>query len=186
LPKKTIRKIIKSGNHYVIAVKGNQPKLHQQIISKTEDITKAVSVHQSDEKSRGRREIRKISVFEDITGIAKQWRKLQSIICVERSGIRDQKEYCQKAYYISDLKLNAKEFGEGIRAHWAIENSLHWVKDVVLKEDDSKIKFGNAPANMGIIRSIVTNIFRSNGQHSITKAIRWVSNDVYKIMKLLE
>lgn len=186
MPKKTIRKIIKSGNHYVIAVKGNQPKLHHQVISNTEDVTKAVSVYQSEEKSRGRSEIRKISVFEDTIGIAEQWRKLQSIIRVERSGIRNKKGYIQTAYYISDLKLSAKEFGEGIRAHWAIENSLHWVKDVVLKEDDSSIKSGNAPANMGIIRSMVTNIFRSNGLHSLTKAIRWVSNDVYMISKLLE
>ena len=186
MPKKRARKIIQSGNHYVIAVKGNQPKLHQQIIRKTEDITKAVSVHQTEERSRGRREIRKVRVFEDITGIAKHWRKLQSIIRVERSGIRHKKEYLQTASYISDLKLGADKFGEGIRAHWTIENSLHWVKDVVLKEDDSSIKVGYAPANMGIIRSIVTNVFRANGQHSLTKAFRLISNDVYKIIKLLE
>ncbi len=56
-----------------------------------------------------------------------------------------------------------------IRGHWCIENSLHCDKDVVFKEDDSKIRMGNAPANLSILRAIALNILRRNGHSSITE-----------------
>ncbi|MDZ8066276.1 MAG: ISAs1 family transposase [Nostoc sp. DedQUE08] len=55
--------------------------------------------------------------------------------------------------YISSIVSTAKEFAHGIRGHWGIENRLHWVKDVVLNEDNSTIRMGKAPANLSIMRA---------------------------------
>jgi predicted transposase YbfD/YdcC len=62
---------------------------------------------------------------------------------------------------------------------------LHWVKDVVLKEDASTIKTGNAPQNISTIKNIVINILRTNIDESITKAIRLVANKIEKLIKLI-
>ncbi|MEH2336949.1 hypothetical protein [Nostoc sp.] len=86
----------------------------------------------------------------------------------------------------SSLIRIAKEFTCGIRGHWSIKNCLHWVKDVVLKEDDSTIRLGNAPANLSILRAIALNILRRNGHTSITIAQRFLSNDIDKLLILVK
>jgi predicted transposase YbfD/YdcC len=88
--------------------------------------------------------------------------------------------------YISSLKTTAQEFARGIRGHWSIENCLHWVKDVVLNEDDSTIRLGNAPANLSVIRAIALNVLRRNGHTSITIAQRFLSHDIDKLLALVE
>ncbi|NES25846.1 MAG: transposase [Symploca sp. SIO3E6] len=80
----------------------------------------------------------------------------------------------------------SKEFAHGIRGHWGIENRLHWVKDVVLNEDLSTIHMGDAPANISVVRAIVLNVLRRNGYDSITTAQRFLSNDIDKLLILLE
>nr|WP_315790071.1 ISAs1 family transposase [Fischerella sp. JS2] len=80
----------------------------------------------------------------------------------------------------------AKEFALAVRSHWSIENSLHWVKDVVFKEDDSKIRMGHARANLSILRASAINILRRNGYTSITTAQRFLSNDIHKLLALVE
>ena len=67
---------------------------------------------------------------------------------------------------------------------WFIENSLHYVKDVIFKEDNSKIILKNAPKNMSLIKNIVINIFRKSGYTNIAKAIRIVTNDLKIILSL--
>lgn len=76
---------------------------------------------------------------------------------------------------------SASEFAEGIRSHWSIENSLHYVKDVTFNEDRSKIISGNNPANMSIMRNIVINIFRENGYDNLKQAIRLLANNIKKL-----
>jgi predicted transposase YbfD/YdcC len=80
----------------------------------------------------------------------------------------------------------ASEFADGIRGHWGIENRLHWVKDVVLKEDSSRIRTGHAPANFQIIRAIAINLIRRNGYDSITSYQRFLSHDIDKLLSLVE
>jgi len=73
------------------------------------------------------------------------------------------KEYVRKTtvetrYYISSLNLDAKKFGESVRSHWGIENSLHWILDVALNEDDCRIRKDNAPQNFAVLRHIAVNL----------------------------
>lgn len=184
MSKKTVELIIASGNDYVIAVKANQPKLYKQIQTVTEQTTPS-SIDDSFERSRDRKTHRAISVFEDLSGISSEWIGLQRLIKVERLGTRAGLPYHQVAYYISSLTLTAREFAQGIRSHWGIENRLHWVKDVVLQEDGSRIRQAYAPANLSIIRSIVINLFRRNGYASLTSAMRLMAHDLDAIFLLV-
>ncbi|MBC1237118.1 MULTISPECIES: ISAs1 family transposase [Nostoc] len=185
MSKKTCQIIIESGNDYVIAVKDNQPKLHSHIqrIAATRKPTSRVV---ETEKTRDRCTTRTVEVFHDINGIDPSWTGIKSLVRVERIGTRNAKKYHEIVCYISSLIASAKEFALGIRGHWGIENRLHWVKDVVLKEDCSTIRLGNAPANLSIIRAIALNILRRNGHTSITIAQRFLSHDIDKLLALVE
>ncbi len=96
-------------------------------------------------------------------------------------------ESIETSYYISSLKssTSAREFAEAIRSHWAIENSLHWVKDVTMGEDASRVRSDNAPENMSIMRNIALNIFRENGYTNIAQAIRLVSHEIPLLWRFL-
>jgi predicted transposase YbfD/YdcC len=185
LPKKTCQLIIDSNNDYVIAVKNNQPKLHRHI-QRIAALTKPKSRYVQTEKTRDRLTTRIVEVFDDLNGIDPQWTGIKSLIRVERFGTRGGKKYHEIVCYISSLIRTAAEFACGIRGHWSIENCLHWVKDTVLKEDNSTIRLGNAPANLSVLRAVAMNILRRNGHTSITIAHRFLSNDIDKLLALVE
>lgn len=142
MSKKTCKLIVEGGNDYAIAVKGNQKNLHRQIRHNTENTT-PTSRYITGEKTRNRVTTRTVEVFHNLTGISQEWVGLESLIKVERIGTRAEKAYHQVAYYISSLVSSATDFAQGIRGHWKIENSLHWVKDVIFHEDHSRIRMGN-------------------------------------------
>ncbi len=145
-----------------------------------------MTAHTTTEKQHGRLTTRVVSVFDDLSGISNQWTGLKTLIKVERTGYRGKQPYLKVAYFISSLVAPAPVFAQGIRGHWGIENRLHWSKDVVLGEDTSSIRGGNAPGNMSIIRSIVINLLRGNGFASITIAQRLISNNIPKLLALLQ
>jgi predicted transposase YbfD/YdcC len=177
--------MIDSGNEYVIAVKANQKNLHRQIRHNTEN-TKPTSRYIATERTRNRVTTRIIQVFNDLTGISREWAGLKSLIKVERTGTRGGKPYHQVAYYISSFLRSAVDFARGIRGHWGIENRLHWVKDMVFDEDRSTIRTGHAPANCSVILAIALNVLRRNGYSSVTCAQRFISNDIDKLFSLVE
>ncbi|MEJ6484359.1 ISAs1 family transposase [Nostoc punctiforme UO1] len=185
MPKKTCELIIESCNDYVIAGKGNQPKLHshiQRIAALRKPTSRIVEI----EKTRDRLTTRTVEVFHELKGIDPKWIGVNSLIRVERVGIRKGKKYHEIVCYISSLLGTAKEYAIGIRGHWGIENRLHWVKDVVFKEDISTIRMGNAPANLSITRAIALNIIRRNSYASITIAHRFLSHDIDKLIDQLK
>ena len=132
----------------MIGVKKNQPALYQQIKEVITDKNSQSSSYTTLEKNRGRIELRNITVSNNITAISKDWKGLQQVIGVYRKMIKDGKQSEETAYFISSRNENAFLYEEGIRSHWQIENSLHWLKDVTFKEDESKIRTGNAPQNI--------------------------------------
>jgi predicted transposase YbfD/YdcC len=132
-------------------------------------------------------EERRVEVYDDLTGIDIDWIGLKSIIKVTRKVKHRDKATEETAYFISSLPATttAKVFNEGIRSHWSIENSLHYVKDVTFREDASKIRTGNAPQNLSVVRNIVINIFRGHGYENIVQGVRLVANDIMKIWGLI-
>jgi predicted transposase YbfD/YdcC len=175
---------VETGNDYVIAVKSNQKRLYEQIQLNTEQAT-PLSVDITTERRSDRLTTRTVYVFDDLTDINSEWVGLACLLKVERQGTRAGKPYHQIAYYISSLCVSAAKFAQGIRGHWGIENRLHWVKDVVFEEDSSRMRLGNAPANLSIIRSLAIAILRYNGYSSITTAVRMIGHNLERIFLLI-
>ena len=130
---------MEGGNNYVITVKGNQPTLFRQIKSLTADRQNALRFIDV-EKIRNRITCRIVSVFDDISDINPDWSTVKRLVQVERIGIRQQQPYQQTNYYISSLAASAAQFAQIICGYWRVDNCLHWVKDVVFKEDIAIVK----------------------------------------------
>lgn len=183
--KKTIQQIIDSSNDYVIAVKGNQPRLLQAIkwVCQSE---LAINSFINSDNSHGRRVKRTVKVYQATDEMRSQFKGLQRFLSVEREVEREGKRQTTFSYHISSLEVSARRFSHGIVEHrGGIENRLHWVKDVVFKEDDSSITKGSGPQNFSILRNIAINIFSNQGFKSMTNAIRKVADSIPSLMKLL-
>lgn len=137
------------------------------------------------EINKGRFEKREIKTYAISEEISAKWTGAKQFIQVNRTVKRKKNISKETAYFISSLEVSALLYNIGIRSHWGIENSLHWVKDVTFKEDYSKIRIGDAPSVLSTMRNGALNIFRKNGMNEIAKAIRLVSNDIGKLSELI-
>jgi predicted transposase YbfD/YdcC len=183
LPKKTLKGVVKSGNDYLVQVKGNQPKLYKAVqeIANSKAI---VSKYESEEKLKGRTEKRIVEVFEFNDSIPKGWTALNRIVYVKKKVTKKDKESESKHWYISSLCLDsAEEFSKGIRGHWSIENRLHWVKDVIQNEDNAYIKKGNGVETLSLLKNIAINISREIGYDSIKEASIYFASNVKELCK---
>ncbi|MCK5277971.1 MAG: ISAs1 family transposase [Cyclobacteriaceae bacterium] len=172
--KKIAKKIIDKEADYILAVRENQKELLEQI-QKVFRITETKSISTKYDTGHGRVETRKCSVIDDLCFLdinKKQWKGLNSIVKVESecyikvSG----KAYKECRYYISSSSKGADWFSDAVRKHWAIENNLHWVLDVVFKEDESRRRSGNSANNFNIINKIAMALIKQNkGKDSIAQ-----------------
>lgn len=133
---------------YVLALKGNQGRLHQAVIDylETQCGNEFAGVrarrHVTEETGHGREEFRyyvQLPAPRDLPGFA-EWKGLRTIGMVVALCVRDGKETCETRYYLSSLPLGVKLFARAVRSHWAIENSCHWSLDIIFREDESRIR----------------------------------------------
>jgi hypothetical protein len=153
--------ITASGGDYVIALKGNQGTLHADAKLFLDDhfVEKDLLKHTENDKGHGRLEARSSFVTDDIDFLrGHDWPGLKSIGKVVANVIRKGEKSTETRYYISSLPADARRFGEIARAHWGIENKLHWRLDVVANEDAACITNENAAENMSLIRKWALNI----------------------------
>ena len=185
LPKKTTEIIVGGGNEYVIQVKANQPKLLEGI-HQICDIEIPVDTNETIEKNRGRTVKRETKLYVVTKGMDQKWVGLKRIIKMTRSGTRKGKEFKEVHFYISSKNENdASYFAKGIRSHWGIENRLHWVKDKIMNEDNSRIKSPSIASNLSLIRAGVITAFRLNNLPSITQAIEKYTNKIEECLCLI-
>ena len=174
------RKIIEKEADYVLALKGNQGTLNddvelffaEQKACKFED-TKP-SRHETLEKSHGRIETRRFTSIDDIDWLKQRhdWVGLTSIVMVE--SIREHtsgKIEQETRFYISSLAADAVRQGDAIRGHWGVE-SHHWVMDMVFRDDECRIRRDNAPANFATITHIASNLMRTKADKHSMRAKR--------------
>lgn len=161
--KEIAKYISKKEAHYILAVKDNQKNLHEQIQSAFKT-TIIADTFNTLEKGHGRVEERNCKVIKDLRFVdeASNWDALHSIICITSNRYFQNKETTDTRYFISNNNENASYYSDAIRSHWGIENSLHWVLDVVFKEDYCRKRKDNAAENFNIIRKMALNIIRTN------------------------
>lgn len=169
----------------MIGVKKNQPKLHKAIEQITANKENIDSSYVELEVNKGRTELRHVSVSNCLQTINKDWVGLKQIIKVHRIVRQKGKRREETAFFISSLQSNALLYCDGIRSHWEIENSLHWVKDVTFGEDSSKIRTGDAPQNISTIRNIAINVLRKNSYANLAQAQRLMTCNIKMMKKLL-
>jgi predicted transposase YbfD/YdcC len=159
-----VKQIKKAEADYLIAVKGNQSQLEQDI-EDTLRFKKPVSVYKDIDTGHGRVESRTCSVYTDLSHISQpdRWIGLKAIVYIEASRYlkSSQTEQQEKRYYITSLDAPAERIGMAVRAHWGIENALHWVLDVAFNEDHSRKRAGNAAENFSIICRIALNMVKN-------------------------
>ena len=114
-----------------------------------------------------------------------KWSKITSLIKVERSGTRGKEDYEHLAYYISSLSVSAEIFASKIRGHWSIENQLHWVKDVIFKEDIWPRHHDIAVTNLSILTTIALNFYRFLGFSSLRIGQRWLNYELENLIIIL-
>lgn len=154
---------------YVLSLKGNQGILHDDVKLLFQDshILEKLdkeNIYVDVDSGHGRIETRQCKVLKMPLELAKihNWPGLKTVIEIESTREFNDKVEHEKRYYISSLEVGAKDMLHAIRSHWAIENSLHYVLDIAFRDDESRIRKGNAPMNIGIIKQAALNLLRKN------------------------
>lgn len=139
------------------------------------------------EKSRGRLETRRYELYKNTNKkLQEQWTDLEQIIKVHRvreiKGLKSE----ETAYFITNKKAELRELADGIRNHWVIENSLHWVKDVTFGEDATRHKTDNLVVIKSILINVAMNVLRDNENKYLKRTMRLCCNDITCLIAFLE
>ncbi len=162
------QKIIDKGAEYVLALKGNQAQLSVDVEKIFTDPALrdgfGYEEHQTVDGGHGRIETRRCRVIlvPKILEQRHNWPGLKSL--VEVYSIRELRNKVEeeKRYYVTSLPRDAQKLNHAIRQHWGIENSLHHVLDISFRDDESRIRKGNAPENIAIIKHAALNLLQKN------------------------
>lgn len=177
--------IRQQGGDYLLTVKGNQPSLQQAVQTAFERAGETgfsqCSMSAAIEEGHGRHEERYVTVIAKPEGLPSVWKDVGAVVMVGREREVNGKNTSAVHYYITSLRCSAKRLAEYIRGHWGIENSLHWVLDVVFREDDSRTRAGHAGANLAMIRKVAVSLLRrAPGKgSSVTKRLKAGWDDDY-------
>jgi predicted transposase YbfD/YdcC len=165
----TVATILDNEADYVLPVKENQPRLLEALQGLFDDPTEMRWVecdyHRTEEHGHGRAEIRECWSSSDpeylryIATLA-DWQGLQSIAMVQAERQLGEETTVTRRYFISSLPSDAKRLLSASRSHWEIENKLHWVLDIVFREDECRIRKGNGAENFAVLRHIALNLLR--------------------------
>lgn len=156
------QKIVDRGGHYVLALKGNQSSLQEDVQTFMDDVVACEATRHGDryetiEKSHGRIEKRTCWTCWDIDWLAQRhhWPGLSSLVVVECTRTVNGKASTERRYFISSHSgRQAQKLAVLIRNHWRVENELHWTLDVSFNEDQCRVRVENAAENLARIRRI--------------------------------
>ena len=177
--KKIAKEIIEADADYVLALKGNQEKVHEEVKSFLDSTLErqkqkrpkgalvpkevgALKGYETVEKDHGRMETRRYYQSDSLDWFADKgkWEGLRSVGMVESTRKIDGKTTVERRYYLSSLKLEVETFARAVRGHWGVENKLHWVMDVCFREDQSRAREGYAAENLATLRRLALNLLK--------------------------
>jgi predicted transposase YbfD/YdcC len=162
--------IIDQGGDYILALKGNQGSLHQGVKAFFEAAEQSqwvgIEFSHSDCTEAGHHRIEHrqvwavpLSQLPTLPSHSK-WQGLSTVVMVKRKRQLWNKTTTEVCFYITSLAADAALLARAIRCHWGIENSLHWVLDVTFQEDQSRIRQGHGPENIGLLRRLALNLLK--------------------------
>src|SRR3954468_14365797 len=171
----TAAQVVEQGGDYVLALKGNQGSLHDDVRGFFDDPTRTAElVYTTVDGEHGRIETRTSLVSTDIAWLQEHhaWPGLAAIGRVLRTRELGDKVSTETAYYLLSTPLSAERFGAVVRAHWGVENSLHWVLDVTMNEDKARNRKDHGPQNIALLRRLALNLARLEGSKGSIKGKR--------------
>lgn len=193
-------KIIEKDADYILQVKGNQPALKEDIslyfeneifTRSKKDLEQEEMYYKETDNDHGRIETREYYVSDDIDWLLQEhrgWAGLRGIGACVASVIEKDKTVKTISYSIySTAGMTAEKYGRSKRSHWGIENSLHWVLDIGFREDESRIRAGNAAENINVARHIGINLLKQEksckmGIASKRKKCAYDQDYLYKVL----
>ncbi len=180
--------ILDKGADYVLALKGNQGSLREDVeVFVAEQKAKGfkdteISRDETIDGDHGRIETRTTTVIHDVAWLRERhdWPGLKAVVMVESTREIDAKIERETRFYITSLILLANLLGPILRSHWAVENSLHWVMDMIFRDDECRVRTEHAPANFTTVKHMAHNLIRmAPGKDSIRlrrKVAAWDDN----------
>jgi predicted transposase YbfD/YdcC len=171
----TAETIVAQGADYLLALKANHPLLYADVVelfdTLAEDVQKQAAYTfphdhaKTVDKGHGRIEVRQAWTLADaalLAGLrtADQWPHLTTLVKVQAERYVAEQHTRQTRYYLSSTQASAAELLEKVRAHWSIENSLHWVLDIAFREDQSRLRKDNGAVNFATLRRIALNLLK--------------------------
>jgi predicted transposase YbfD/YdcC len=162
------QRVVDKKADYILALKGNQGSLREDVEVFVAEQKAAgfkdtqISKDQTVDGDHGRIETRTTTVIHDVAWLQERhdWPGLKAIVMVESTRETGDKIEQETRFYITSLVLLASLLGPIVRSHWAIENSLHWVMDMVFRDDDCRVRTDHAPANFCTIKHMAHNLIR--------------------------
>jgi predicted transposase YbfD/YdcC len=177
--KKIAKEIIEADADFVLALKGNQETVHEEVKSFLDaslieqqtprpqgaKLSKAAATLASLEtvqKDHGRFEIRRYYQSDQLDWFADRlkWEGLKSVGMVESIREVGAKTTVERRYYLSSLPLGVQTFARAVRGHWGVENKVHWIMDVCFREDQSRARAGYAAENLATLRRLALNLLK--------------------------
>jgi len=193
--KEIASKIREKEADYVLALKGNQGSLYEEVKlfleTEAEKDSEKIKMYDDVDGCHGRIDTRRYYVTDKIDWLVQKnkWKDLKSIVMVESTREIKNEIKKEKRFYITSLSPQPKLIAHAIRSHWGVE-SLHWVLDVTFNEDASRIREKNAVENMGLVRKIVFNIlqnakkkFKDMSIRRLRKKAGWDHNTLDVVLK---
>lgn len=183
------RQIVEQRGDYVMALKGNQGSLHDDVQRFLDDpVSQTVSARPTVDGDHGRIETRIATVSTDIAWLQEQhdWPGLMAIGKMRRIRETTGKTTDETTYYLLSAALPPERFGDVTRSHWGIENRLHWRLDVSMNEDQARNRMGHGPENLAVLRHLALNLLRKEpSKGSLPKKLRRAALSETFLLKLL-
>jgi predicted transposase YbfD/YdcC len=158
--RKIAQQVIDQGGDYVLALKGNQERLHDDVRRFLDDPETVLTSATDTDKGHGRIEIRTASLTTDIAWLQEDhhWPGLTAIGKITASREIDGRTVSDSRNYLLSTALTPESFNAAVRSHWGVENQLHWRLDVIMDEDQARNRKDHGPENLALLRKLVLNL----------------------------